>query len=189
MQSTDERPNNIRKHKHDDKFSLERFSDRKGESLIEVAARELAREKTETNENKKKRLAMNRVSARERRKRKHILTTSLQKSVVDLTRQNITLREMNEELRKQLEQLATALTKGLDAQRPSPFGVTQSVIPAVTPVQDLAERQIMLLLLQQQKQQQQRAITLANISGLGFAGSNNDPSSMIEGLIHHNCIA
>mmetsp|Transcript_263 Transcript_263/g.415 ORF Transcript_263/g.415 Transcript_263/m.415 type:complete len:244 (+) Transcript_263:85-816(+) len=131
--------------------------------------------------NREKRLAMNRVSARERRKRKRVLIENLQTSVVELTRENNAIRKMNQDLRSELEHFARALTSGLEAQRSIPFGETTPLLSQLArlhPVQQLTERQI-LLSLQQQQQQQLNQRT--NLTTLGFGGATHLDAALLEG--------
>lgn len=58
---------------------------------------------------REKRLAMNRASARARRKRKKVLIDSLSNQVTDLTKQNQTLMNQNIALKAKLEQLEQSL--------------------------------------------------------------------------------
>lgn len=58
---------------------------------------------------REKRLAMNRASARARRRRSKVLLSSLSSQVSNLTQENQALRERNEKLNERIEQLENAL--------------------------------------------------------------------------------
>mmetsp|Transcript_17171 Transcript_17171/g.24167 ORF Transcript_17171/g.24167 Transcript_17171/m.24167 type:complete len:266 (-) Transcript_17171:111-908(-) len=78
---------------------------------------------------REKRLAMNRASARERRKRKRILIEELQKKNYDLSKDNETLKGTNEQLRSQVEQLKTVLVAKRSAAasvEPSALSILQA---------------------------------------------------------------
>mmetsp|Transcript_5159 Transcript_5159/g.7847 ORF Transcript_5159/g.7847 Transcript_5159/m.7847 type:complete len:238 (+) Transcript_5159:64-777(+) len=132
--------------------------------------------------NREKRLAMNRLSARERRKRKHVLIENLQTSVVELTRENNAIRKMNQDLRSQLEHFAGVLTSDLEAQRSIPFGGATPLLSRLAqhnPVQHLTETQL-LLSLQRQQQQQGRQNQATNLMTLGFGGATHLHAALLE---------
>jgi hypothetical protein len=60
---------------------------------------------------KEKRLAMNRVSARARRKRKKVLSDSLANQVIELTKRNQTIQHTNKKLRGKVGHLESALAQ------------------------------------------------------------------------------
>jgi myosin heavy subunit len=60
---------------------------------------------------REKRLAMNRASARARRKRKKVLLDSLANQLTDITKQNQTLQRSNDTLRARVEQLEPLLAQ------------------------------------------------------------------------------
>lgn len=93
---------------------------------------------------REKRLAMNRASAKARRKRKKVLLDSLANQVLDLTKRNQALELTNKTLRARLEQFESALAQAqatitaLVAEARSPIkdqlgvvGVTSSLTSAV----------------------------------------------------------
>ena len=64
-----------------------------------------------TKARREKRLAMNRASARARRKRKKVLLDSLANQVTDLTKRNQTLQLNNDAMRARVDQLESALAQ------------------------------------------------------------------------------
>lgn len=86
---------------------------------------------------KEKRLAMNRASARTRRKRKKVLLESLTNEVTNLTKANQTLQDANDTLRGRVEQLEAALGQ---AQATIASTLTASVSARVQPRYGLMEQ-------------------------------------------------
>jgi predicted RNase H-like nuclease (RuvC/YqgF family) len=60
---------------------------------------------------RKERLEQNRISARESRKRKKTMIEELQRTVITLSRENKDLNERNEQLRSQLMEIGTKVSR------------------------------------------------------------------------------
>ena len=60
---------------------------------------------------RKERLEQNRISARESRKRKKTMIEELQRTVITLSRENKELNERNEQLRRQLMEIGTKVSR------------------------------------------------------------------------------
>lgn len=91
---------------------------------------------------REKRLALNRASARERRKRKRVLIDDLQDSVSKLRQDNQSLRGTNEKMRARLEEMMSVFTQ------PRKFAVPRASV-----------------LIEIQRRQKERAILQAQIFG------------------------
>jgi len=90
---------------------------------------------------RKERLEQNRISARESRKRKKTMIEELQRTVINLSRENKELNDRNEVLRRQLIDIGSkypnvvplhAVMTGVPGANPVPAGATPGVAPGAT---------------------------------------------------------
>ena len=139
---------------------------------------------------REKRLAMNRASARERRRRKRVHMEELEQRVIQLTRQCVALQKTNENLQLYVAKLESDLTQANAAiavlskkeqaattprlpalEQPSLFAAAR---PNLAAAQAMEQERIRALLGMIQQQQQQDTAALANSARLPSAmGGNN----------------